>query len=246
MSIPSSRSELKSWCLRKLGEPTIKVNVADSQVEDRIDEALQYFTEYHFDGVEKVYYKHVVTADDITNEYITVPENIIAVTNVFSLNDAMNTNNIFDIRYQARLSDVHYFSNTFLQYYDQTKRHINLVNQILSPAETIRFNRHTDRIGIDAEWGTDILAGNYIIFETYRTLDPETYTDIYNDIFLKQYVTELIREQWATNLSKYDQISLPGGVTFNASEMRSLAQENLTKLREEMRSQEFYGFFEIG
>ena len=248
MAIPTSRETLKQWCLRKLGEPTIKVNVADSQVEDRIDEALQYFSQYHFDAIEQVYYKHEVTATDIANEYIDISgeDDIIAVTGVFHLNDNSNANNLFDVRYQARLSDVHYFSNTFLQYYDQTKQYINLVNKIVNPAETIRYNRHTNKIYIDGRWGEDILEGQYVIFDTYRKLDPDTYTDVYNDIFLKQYVTELIREQWAQNLSKYDNISLPGGVTMNADAIRSLAQENLTRLREEMRSQEPLPFFEMG
>lgn len=247
MAVPNSRETLKSWCLRKLGEPVIKVNVADSQVEDRIDEALQYFAEHHFDGLEQVYTKHVVTADDITNEYISLDEDIVAVTGVFQLSNNSNANNLFDVRYQARLSDVHYFSNTFLQYYDQTKQYINLVNKILQPAETVRFNRHTDRIYIDgAVWGTDITEGSYIIFDSFRKVDPDTYTDVYDDIFLKQYVTELIREQWAQNLSKYDNIQLPGGVTMNADAMRQQAQENMSRLREEMRAQEPYGFFEVG
>ena len=246
MAIPNSRSTLKTWCLRKLGEPVIKVNVSDNQVEDRIDEALQFFAQYHVDGIEQVYLKHQVTAADITNEYISIDDDILAVTGVFRLDGSTTSTNMFDFRYQARLNDVKYFNSTFLEYYDQSKQYINLVNKILAPAETIRYNRHTDRIYIDTQWGEDIQTGNYIIFDTYRALDPETYTDVYNDIFLKQYAKALIQEQWAQNLSKYDNISLPGGVTMNADAMRQQAQEEMQRLRQEMRDQEPMPYFEIG
>lgn len=238
MANPTSRTELKKWCLRKLGEPVIKINVADSQVEDRIDEALQYFAEYHYDGIEKVYNKHVVTASDISNGYIELEEDILSVTNIFPLLAEGLSGNIFDVRYQARLSDVHYFSDTFLQYYDQTKQHINLVNQILSPAQTVRFNRHMDRVYIDGiTWGTDITEGQYVIIEGYRKLDPDVYTDIYNDRFLKEYVTILIKMQWGQNLSKFDNIQLPGGVTFNGQQIYDQAVQELQRLRERMDSE---------
>ena len=247
MAIPNSRETLKKWCLTKLGEPVIKVNVSNDQIEDRIDEALQYFAEYHFDGVEQIYYKHEVTATDITNEYITLNDDLIAVTGVFQLGGGnSNSGGIFNVQYQARLSDVQYFNSQFLEYYDQTKQYINLANKILSPAESIRFNRHMDRVYVDARWGEDILVGSYAIFDAYRKLDPETYTDVYNDIFLKQYVTYLIMEQWAQNLSKYENVQLPGGVTFNAQQMRQESTENLRRLREELREQEIPPHFQCG
>jgi len=237
MANPTTRATLKSWCLRKLGEPVIKINVSDDQVEDRIDEALQYFAEYHYDAIEKVYTPYLLTASDITNKYIALDDDMVSVTNIFPLYEDGLSANIFDVRYQARLSDVQYFNDTFLQYYNQTKQYINLVNEILSPNQSIRFNRHTDRLYIDAVWGADLLAGNYIILEGWRTLDPETYGDIYNDRFLKQYITALIKQQWGSNLSKFDNIQLPGGVTFNGQQIYDQATTELESIRETMISQ---------
>ena len=257
MATPSTRATLKQYCLRNLGKPVIDINVDDDQVEDRIDEALQYFAQYHVDGVERMYLKYLVTADDITrmttdasesatensitttykraDNFLVVPSSVISVINVFPLSDRANLN-MFDVRYQLRLNDLYDFSSTSIVHYEMTMRHLDFLDHILVGEKPMRFNHLSNRLFIDMDWGTDITAGEYLIIEVFRKLDPDTYTDIYDDIYLKRYTTALIKKQWGQNLSKFSGTAMLGGVTLNGPELFSTALTEQQKLEEEIRS----------
>ena len=258
MAVPNSKSTLKEYCLRALGKPVIEINVDDDQVDDRIDEALQYFAQYHYDGVERMYMKYQVTADDITraraNEtvgtgteglvsntfsnqknFIVMPSAVLSVMNIFNFNDKSNLN-MFDIRYQMRLNDLYDFSSTSIIHYEMTMRHLDFLDHILIGEKPIRFNMHNNRLYIGMDWQNDVAAGEYLIIECYRKLDPDTYTDIYDDMFLKRYTTALIKQQWGANLSKFQGVTMLGGVSMNGAEIYSQALSEKQKLEEEIRS----------
>lgn len=238
MAKPNSRQQLKDYAFRRLGFPVIEINVDDSQVEDRLDDSLQFFAEYHFDGVEKMFYKHQVTADDITNGYIdmdNVDSSIISVTRLFQFSDS--TINMFDIRYQMALNDFYGLRSGLsnIAYYDSIKRHLSLIQQTLDPEKNIRFSRVTNRLHVDMDWSEDIEVGEFLAVEAYTVLDPETYTEIYNDRLLKQYITAQIKRQWGANLSKFENIQLPGGVSFNGTQIFEQAQQEIEKIEDEVQ-----------
>jgi hypothetical protein len=262
MAIPSSKSTFKSYCLRALGFGVIDINVSDDQADDRIDEALQYFSHYHYDGIEKMYLKYQVTADDIarakTNDttsatdtsdssitasfsegkgFIPMPSSIISVLNIFPF-DNTATNNMFDIRYQLRLNDLYDFSSTSVVHYEMTMQHLDFLSHILVGEKPLRFQEHQNRLYIDMDWDNDITEGEYLIIECYRKLDPNTYTDMYDDIYLKRYATALIKRQWGANLSKFNGVQMLGGVEMNGAEIFSQATEEIRDLEEKMLLQE--------
>ena len=256
MATPSTRETLKQYCLRNLGKPVIDINVDDDQVEDRIDEALQYFAQYHVDGVERMYLKYLVTESDITRmttdasesvtdnsvttawkqsaNFLVVPSSVISVVNVFPLSDRANLN-MFDVRYQLRLNDLYDFSSTSIVHYQMTMQHLDFLDHILVGEKPMRFNQLSNRLYLDMDWGTDITAGEYLIFEVYRKVDPDTYTDLYDDIYLKRYLTSLIKRQWGQNLSKFSGTAMLGGVTLNGPELFSSAIDEQQRLEEEIR-----------
>ncbi len=235
MANPTSRATLKEYTLRRLGAPVIEINVDDAQLEDRIDDALQFFAEYHFDGVEKTYLKHQITQDDIDNEYVTLSDSVISVTKLFQFSEG--TTNLFDVRYQMALNDFYGLRNPnqSMVQYTITKNHLGLIQDILSPEKSIRFSRVTNQLKIDMDWSEEVDVGDYIVAEAYVVLDPETYPEIYNDRLLKRYVTELFRRQWGSNLSKFEGIQLPGGVTFNGREIMERAQAEIDKIEENVQ-----------
>lgn len=235
MAQPTTRSQFKNWCLRKLGYPVIEINVEDDQVEDRIDEALSYYWDYHFDGTEKEYYKWTITSTDITNRYLTVPENIIGVVKIFDIGDALSTNNLFNIRYQIALNDLYdltSFNQSLVTYY-MNMQHIQFIEELLVGRQPIRYNRHINRLYIDMDW-EKVTAGEYIIAECYKIVEPGTYADVWKDRWLQNYATAKIKYQWGSNLTKFEGLQLPGGVQFNGVKILDDAKEEITKLEEEM------------
>ena len=295
MAIPNSRGTLKEYCLRNLGKPVIDINVDDDQVEDRIDEALQYFSQYHYDGIERMYLKYKVTADDVTRmraninsftatdkgsvqdnieleegtsttgdttgdllledgfkvldetstgatttwteaeNYLVVPSSIISVINVFPFSDRSNLN-MFDVKYQLRLNDLYDFSSTSIVHYEMTMKHLDFLDHILVGEKPYRFNQHMNRLYIDMDWEVAVSADEFMIIECYRKLDPTTFTDIFDDLYLKRYATSLIKRQWGQNLSKFSGTTMLGGVTLNGPELFSSALAEQQKLEEEIRT----------
>jgi len=236
MAIVTSRQGLKDYCLRNLGAPVIEINVDDDQVEDRIDEAFQFYREYHYDAVELVYLKHQITAENISNTYVSLPDAVVGVTRIFPFSNKSDGTNIFSIRYQILVNDLYSLMSTNLIYYYQVKQELELINQTLVGIKPIRFNRHMNRLYMDMDWAADVVVGDYIIVECYRILDPETYRDVYNDMFLKRYCTALIKRQWGLNLKKFVGMQLPGGVTLNADQIYADAMEEIKQIESEMQS----------
>ena len=233
MASPTTRSEFKAYCLRKLGAPVIEINVEDDQVEDRIDEALKYYWDYHFDGTERIYYKHQITANNVVDKYITLPENVIGAVRIFNIGDPMVTNNLFDIRYQIALNDLYTLTSVSMIPYYMMFQHIQLLEQLLVGQQPIRYNRHTDKLYVDMDWNK-VNVGNYLIVEAYQVLDPDTYTDAWSDRWLSRYATALIKRQGGTNLSKFTGMTLPGGVQFNGDKIYNDAVEEIEKMEREM------------
>ena len=256
----TTRETLKQYCLRALGKPVIEINVEDDQVEDRIDEALQYFAQYHYDGTERMYLKYQVTADDKTraraNEtlttvtdtadstvtasfkegknYIPMPSNVMSVVQVYPFSDRAALN-LFDVRYQLRLNDLYDFSSTSIIHYDMTLRHLDMLDHILVGEKPVRYNMHKNRLYIDMDWNNDVDAGDFLVIECYRKLDGSTFTDVFDDIFLKKYLIQLIKRQWGSNLIKFQGVAMLGGVQLNGEQLYSQAQEEINKLEEQIQ-----------
>jgi hypothetical protein len=236
MATVTTREGLKEYCLRRLGAPVIEINVEENQIEDRIDDAFQFYREYHYDAVEMVYLKHQFTSTDITNQYISVPDTVVGVSRVLPFSNRSDGTNMFSIRYQILLNDLYSLMSTNIIYFYQVKQELELINQILVGVKPIRFNRHMNRLHIDMDWSSDAVPGDYIIVECYRILDPETYRDVYNDMFLKRYCTALIKRQWGENLKKFNGVQLPGGVSINADQIYQDALTEITQIEAEMQS----------
>ena len=257
MATPSSREQLKQYALRALGKPVIEINADDDQLEDRIDEALQYFSQYHYDGIRRTYLKYQytqtdydrinsnssesVTKNSVTtawqegNGFIVVPESVISVINIFPYSNKGSAN-LFDVRYQLRLNDLYDFSSTSVVNYDVVMRHLDFLDHILVGEKPLRFNQHDNRLYIDQDWKNDLVVGEFLVIEAYRKLDPDVYTDVYNDMILKRYVTALFKKQWGANLSKFNGVTMIGGVSLNGQQIFSEALQDIQKIEEEIRS----------
>ena len=262
MAIPTTKATFKSYCLRALGDGVVDINVSDDQVDDRIDEALQYFSIYHFDGIERMYLKHLITSDEVTRaranadttgtdtvdssitatwkegtNYVPLPSAVISVLNVFPLTDTgSGSSNMFDLQYQLRLNDLFDLSSTSIMHYEMTMDNLDLIQHILVGETPIRFNQHQNRLYLDMDWENDVTADvDYILIECYRKLDPATYTDIYDDMFLKRYATALIKKQWGANLSKFNGVAMLGGVTMNGETLYTQGLEEQNSLEEKMQ-----------
>lgn len=234
MAVPTSRNEFKEWCLRKLGKPVIEINVDDDQVNDRIDEALRYFWDYHFDGSEQIYYKHQVTSTDITNKYITLPENIIGAVRIFPIGDpTISSSDIFNIRYQIALNDLYTLTSVSMVPYVMLMEHLALIQQVLVGQQPIRYNRHVNKLYIDMDW-SKVKIGDYLLVEAYSVVDPDVYTDAWGDRWLQQYATAKIKLQWGSNLTKFTGMQLPGGIQFNGDKILEDAKAEIEKLEAEM------------
>ena len=231
----TSRTAFKSYCQRKLGSPVIQINVSDDQIEDRIDDALEYYQDYHFDAVEDTYVPYKLTVDDITNNYITTDQSIIGIKQVIPLYQKNSfSTNMFDVKYQLFLNDVYNLSSAEMLTYQVTQDHLQMLNTIIHGTVPIRYQRHMNKLFMDVDWGFDIKVDEYVIMEVTKIIDPNVYTDVWNDRWLKKYATALIKKQWGENLSKFEGVQLPGGVTFNGANILQEAKEEIQFLEEQM------------
>jgi hypothetical protein len=235
MAVPNSKDTLKEYCLRKLGKPVIEINIDDDQMDDRIDEALMFYQDYHFDGVQDMFLKHEITATDISNEYITIANDYIGIVDIFDIGDSTSTNNLFNVRYQIALNDMYDLSRMDLVPYFMNMMNLRHIEEMLVGKQPIRYNRHQNILHIDMDWAK-VSVGDYMIAEVYKVIDPETYTDVYGDRWLLRYVTALVKIQWGSNLSKFVGMQLPGGVQFNGEQILQQGIEEKNHLEEEMIS----------
>ena len=270
MSKPASRQELIDYSLRRLGEPVVEINVADEQIDDLVDDALQYFQERHFDGVERMYLKYKLTEDDInrgqaevggtntlgitttsgisttvsgmstmtnsfygTSNFIQVPDSVIGIEKVFKFDSSTLSDGMFSIKYQLFLNDLYQFNSIELLQYSMVKTYLEDIDFLLTTDKQIRFNKRQGRLYLDIDWGSEE-KDNYLIIDCYRILDPNTFTGVYNDSFLKKYVTALIKRQWGQNLLKFRGTRLPGGVKLNGRELYEDAERELEDIKQRM------------
>ena len=229
MAVPSSRATLIDYCKRRLGEPVIEVNVDEDQVEDRVDEALQYYREFHSDATIRTYLKHQITATDVANEYITLASNILFVSKMFPLTSSFNNSrNFFDIKYQMMLNDIADLMNFAgdLAYYEQMQQYLSLLDMKLNGQPQVQFA---------------------IVAEVYSEVNDSDHTSIFNDMFVKEYTTALIKQQWGMNLIKFEGMQLPGGVILNGRQIYDDATGEIATLRENLRLEhEFPPDFFVG
>jgi len=303
----SSREGLKQYALRDLGAPVLEINVDDDQLEDRLDEALDYWRLYHYEGIEQIYLKQQIRASEIVlttsvaatfnlaeritgvssgataevcrestripsgtlllvknitgtftageaitgsaghnatlssitlreydNRYVEIPDYVWGVTKILSAGQASSSKNIFDLQYQLRLNDLYDLTSTSLIYYKTVMSHLALLDLELNGHQGYRFNRLNGRLYLDANWATDFILGDYIIVQAYRAMDPTTWTKVYNERWLKHYVSALFKKQWGTNLKKFSGIQLPGGVTLDGDKLYSEAIDEIEKLEQDL------------
>ena len=267
MAQPTSRSELIDYAKRKLGAPVLEINVADEQVDDIIDDAVQYFQERHFDGVIQTYLKIQVTQSMIdrgraqgsggtgistetasssivgvsTNfswyenaNYVQIPSSIIGINKLFRLSGSSTIgSSLFNIKYQIFLNDIYYFDSIELLSYDMVKTKMEDIDWLLNPLKMVRFNQRQDRLYIDMDW-TEASVDDYLVVDCYRALDPNDFYKVWNDSFLKIYVTALLKKQWGQNLIKFQGVKLPGGIELNGREIYEDGQKELDAIMEKM------------
>ena len=269
MSQPASRSELITYCKRQLGAPVLEINVADEQIEDILDDAIQFFQERHFDGVYPTFLKYKLTENDIkrgrsrgdrsdnigittttasatidggttefswteTSNYLQVPPEVIGVTKIFHFDGSNSmSSGMFSIKYQLFLNDVYFWGAMEMLTYAMTKSYLEDINFLLTTQKQIRFNQRQDRLYMDIDWD-NVSEGDYIIMDCYRAMNPNDYTRVWNDSFLKKYLTALIKRQWGQNLMKFQGVKLPGGVELNGRQIYDDADKDLEVIREMM------------
>ena len=268
MAQPASRSQLKDYCLRQLGAPVLEINVADEQIDDIIDDAIQYFHERHFDGVLRTYLKYQVTQDDIdrgkgpgengvlgittttatstidgasmqfdweeNSNYLQVPPAVIGVEKVFHFDGSQSmSNGMFSIKYQLFLNDIYFWGAMEMLTYNMTRTYLSDLEFALTTQKQFRFNQRMDRLYLDVSW-SELTAGDYIVIDCFRTLDPNDYVRVWNDSFLKKYTTALLKKQWGQNLIKFQGVKLPGGVELNGREIYEDGVKELEVIREMM------------
>jgi hypothetical protein len=237
MAKPTSRQELVDYCLRSLGAPVLEINIDEDQIEDRVDEAFQFYQEYHSDAVVRTFVKHQVTQADYDNDYITLPEQLISVLRVLNLSTG-DAADMFSVKYQLFLNDLYGLRNPeSLVNYEMTKQYMSAIEMVLTGnSQQITFSRHMNRLIIQDNWKEFVPIGQYIIIEGYQTIDPNAYTDVYNDMMLKKYLTALLKRQWGTNLIKFEGMQLPGGITINGRAIYDDALSDIEKIETDFDS----------
>jgi len=231
----TNETEFKEYVLRALGAPLLTVNVSGEQLDDRISEAISFFKDYYWDGLEREYLKHKVTQEDIDNRYITIPDHIWSINHVFTPSNSTNGQpNIFDLEYQLRMNDMRDLTSTSVIYYEQVMEHIALLQNRLNAERQFEFNRLNGKLHLHLNWITKVPLDSWIVVEAYAALDPSTSPKMWNDRLFKEYAIALTKFQWAQNLSKYQNVQLPGGVTVDSVTMYNNAQEDISKIEQEI------------
>ena len=231
----TTRQTLIDYCLRRLDAPVTEINIDDEQISDRIDDAIEYFQEYHFDGVEKVFLKKTLTQTDIDNEYFSVDDAFISVLRVLPIANfnAFQTG-FFNEEYQLRLNDLENMQSSAIINWAMSQTNFSLIEHLFSIQPTMLFNRKQDKVYLETDWANKFSVDTILIIEAYRALDPSTYPQLYNDMFLKKYATALIKQQWGSNLKKFTGVTLPGGISLDGQTIFSEATEEIIKIEEEM------------
>jgi len=246
MAAITNRDDFTQYCLRRLGFPVIQINVDPDTVQQRIDDAIQYWQDYHFDGLQKVYYIKAIQDADVAQKYLDLsgsmdadgnPMEIIGVTRIFPVMDSQATVSMFDLRYQLRLNELYDFSSASYINYNLTQQHLRSLEIQFTGEVPIRFQRHMQRLYIDWAWGySEAPVGTIVVAECYATINPDVYNMVWNDRWLKEYATVLIKRDWGNNMKKFGGIQLPGGITLNGDQVYQEATSEIERLEKEMET----------
>jgi hypothetical protein len=256
MASPNSRADLITYCKRQLGEPVLQINIDDEQVNNVIDDTIQFFQENCYNGMERCYLSHEITADDITrfgttvpttggvdtqwNEatnYLPIPPHVVGITKVFGLVSNSIRSNLFGVEYQLYLNDLYAFGSIDILNYFMTKQYLETLDMVLNNGsfQQFRYTMRRDRLYLDLD--KDFLnEGKYLLIEAHRLIDPNDATEMYNDMFVKRYATSLMKKQWGMNLIKYNNVQLPGGITLNGRQIYEDAIKEIEKIESEVLS----------
>jgi hypothetical protein len=262
MAQPSTRQQLIDYCKRQLGAPVLQINIDDDQVSDIIDDAIQFYQEFHYDGIERMYLKHKLTPAEITrfqtsneittapngdqwesrDNYIQVPDHVIGVSKVFGLVASSIRSDLFGIEYQIFLNDLYAFGSLDILNYFMTKQYLETLDMVLNNGSLIdfRFNKRQDRLYIDVDTRASrggIEEDLYLLIDCHRALDPSDWSQVYNDSFLKRYATALMKRQWGANLIKFNNVQLPGGITLNGRQIWEDGNNEVKDLESRMISE---------
>jgi hypothetical protein len=233
MAQPTNRQEFKDWVLRKLGAPVIDINVSDEQVDDRIDEAVDYWRDYHYNGSQLVYLKHQITQENKDNGYIDLPTGLLGISGIFNMQSSISTGSgIFNVQYQFVLNNLEDITGYNITNYYMSMSHLEFLQEMLVGKPMVRYNKHVNRLYLDTDPGL-LVVGEYLIIEAYDVIDPSTYADVWSDRWLQNYASCLVKEQWGSNLTKFTGMQLVGGVTFNGEQILSDAKEERRLMEEE-------------
>ena len=272
MAKPTTRQELIDYCLRRLGAPVLEINVDDDQIDDLVDDTIQFFNERHFDGVERMYLKHKITTADIergrgltsgtttvnsetgvgivtttgtstdsgagsftstfyeNSNYIQVPDPVIGIEKVFKFNTSEISGSMFSVKYQLFLNDMYNFNSIDLLQYSMVKTYLSDIDYLLTTDKQVRFTKNQNRLYLDVDFG-ELTAGDFLVIDCFRALDPANFAKIYNDSFVKRYLTALIKRQWGQNLIKFRGVKLPGGIELNGREIYEDAEKELDEIK---------------
>ena len=275
MAKPSTRQGLIDYCLRQLGAPVLEINVDDDQIDDLVDDAIQYFNERHYDGVERMYLKYKISQEDLdrgrsasssgsqisngtsgvgivtttgtstivgaattfnfyeSSNYVQVPDSVIGIERIFKFDTSSISGGMFSIKYQLFLNDLYYFNSVELLQYSMTKSYLEDIDFLLTTDKQIRFNKRQNRLYLDIDWSSQS-KDTFFVIDCYRALDPEDFSKIYNDSFVKKYLTALIKRQWGQNLIKFNGVKLPGGIELNGRQLYEDAERELEDIKQRM------------
>ena len=261
MSKPSTRQGLIDYCLRRLGYPVLEVNVDDDQIDDLIDDAIQYFQERHFDGVERMLLKHEITKENketlktgittttanstvgITTttftesqNFIQLPDHVLGVERVLKMDASTISSGMFNIKYQIFLNDLYYYGALDLMNYAMVKTYLEDLSRLITPDVQLRFNKRQHRLYMDIDW-RQVSKNTYLIIDCYRLVDPANASDIYNDWWLKRYLVAIIKRQWGQNLMKFQGVMLPGGVSLNGRQIYDDAIREIEQIEYELKTE---------
>lgn len=237
MATPVNREQFKDYCLRKLGQPLIQINIDDDQVEDRIDEALDYWRNYHHDATRNIHMSYAIQEGDKANTYISLDDSIIAVKKILPIGTSMvgSASSLFDLQFQIRQNDL--LTYKVIDPYDMMllNQHLGLVDQIFKGDVPFDYNKNTNRLYLYWNWNSDAVTGHYIIIEAMKILDGDEFPDIWKDRMLTRYATALIKKQWGNNMKKFRGVRMLGGIEMTGQEIYDEAVEEIKEIEQEIR-----------
>jgi hypothetical protein len=241
MSIPKNRQTFIDHCLRSLGSPVIQINIADEQISDKVDEALRTYQRYHYDAIEHSFFLYKITQKDIDSNYIPITSDVVGIISVMSdsagnqLTNWMNNlgasmrNMMYDLSFGSGIGGCGSIGN-----YSMMMTKISDLSMMFNAGLAWSYHQHMNRLIINEGISTKFAVDDYLMLEIYRVIDPQKYPDVWGDMWLMEYGAALIGRQWGTNLSKYANVQLPGGLTLDGDKIFDRYDAEVKRLEEEL------------